>query len=218
MGRPWPVCSKPRIPLLKEARNITAMPGTHPPSSPSQSCPQDEDKPEILTLFEEEETPLLKYAYSLTGRRAIAEELVQEVFLQLHHHWDTVDNPRAWLFRSVRNRAFNHHRDNRKELLSEDDPTTTQPNHQHEQTPELELQRMEATGFLRLLLAELDEADRRIIELKYYDGLKYQEISDQLSISVSNVGYRLHHILKELAVKLQKIGIDSSTPPSSQSH
>lgn len=35
----------------------------------------------IRDLFIAEESPLLRYAYGLCGRRAIAEELVQEVFL-----------------------------------------------------------------------------------------------------------------------------------------
>jgi len=109
------------------------------------------------------------------------------------------------VFRSVRNRAYNHHRDNRKELLVDE-----QPQQPDDQTPEVELQRMEAAGFLRLLLSELDEDDRRIVELKYYDELKYQDIADQVGLSVSNVGYRLHHIMKELAEKLKKLGIDGS--------
>ncbi|MEO8270315.1 MAG: sigma factor, partial [Aureliella sp.] len=62
----------------------------------------------LRTLFESEETPLLRYAFSLVGRRAVAEEIVQEVFLLLHEHWDDVDCPQAWLMRSVRNKAYNH--------------------------------------------------------------------------------------------------------------
>ena len=68
----------------------------------------------LQSLFDSEETPLLRYAFSLVGRRAVAEEIVQEVFLQLHAHWDEVDSPKAWLFTSVRNRAFKHLRDNKR--------------------------------------------------------------------------------------------------------
>ena len=38
----------------------------------------------LRDLFDREETPLLRYAFSLVGRRAVAEEIVQDVFLQLH--------------------------------------------------------------------------------------------------------------------------------------
>jgi RNA polymerase sigma-70 factor (ECF subfamily) len=77
-----------------------------------------------------------------------------------------------------------------------------------DETPEAMLLRMEATAALRQILAELDETDRQLVKLKYFEGLKYREISVQTGLSVSNVGYRLHHILKELAGKLRPLGID----------
>jgi len=64
-------------------------------------------------LFDSEETSLLRYAFSLVGRRAVAEEIVQEVFLQLHTRWDEVDSPKAWIYRCVRNRAYDHLRNSK---------------------------------------------------------------------------------------------------------
>lgn len=158
-------------------------------------------------LFESEESSLLRYAFSLTGRRAVAEEIVQEVFMQLHKRWGQVDSPRAWLFRSVRNKAFNYLRDNKKEQLSGDQEDSP-PEGADELSPEDMLLRMEAIGVLRSSLEQLNEMDRQIITLKYYQGLKYSEISEQTGLTVSNVGYRLHHILKFLAVKLRPLGIE----------
>ena len=153
---------------------------------------------------------MLRYAFSLTGRRVIAEEIVQEVFLQLHTHWDDVEQPRAWLFRSVRNRSFNHQRDNQREILTGDDLDAAAPDAEDE-TPDALLLRMEAAGYLRLIVEELDEVDRQLVQLKYFDDLKYRDISDKTGLSISNVGYRLHHILKELAEKLRQLGIDGTS-------
>ena len=75
----------------------------------------------LRALFDSQESPLLRYAFSLVGRRAVAEEIVQEVFLQLHVRWDEVDSPQKWLYRSVRNRAFNYIRDNKRMVLSMDE-------------------------------------------------------------------------------------------------
>src|ERR1043166_2939316 len=75
----------------------------------------DPDKPTLAALFEREESPLLGFAIGLVGQRAVAEEVVQEAFLRLHQLWAQVENPRAWLFRSVRNLALNHLRDHRRE-------------------------------------------------------------------------------------------------------
>ena len=173
----------------------------------NQSGAQGVSELTLQTLFDTEETPLLRYAFALIGRRAVAEEIVQEVFLQLHAHWDDVDSPRAWLFRSVRNRAYNHIRDNQREILKIDDGKVRPPNAEDE-TPEATLLRMETIGVLRQIVEELDETDRQLVKLKYFEDLKYRDISDQTGLSISNVGYRLHHILKELAGKLRPLGID----------
>ena len=176
----------------------------------NQSGAQGVSKLTVRTLFDTEETPLLRYAFSLIGRREVAEEIVQEVFLQLHTHWDDVDSPRAWLFRSVRNRAFNHLRDNQREILNSDD-RNVESSIAEDETPEAMLLRMEATGALRQIVEELDETDRQLVKLKYFEDLKYRDISVQTGLSVSNVGYRLHHILRELASKLRSRGIDGKS-------
>ncbi|MGB7329238.1 MAG: sigma-70 family RNA polymerase sigma factor [Rubripirellula sp.] len=167
-------------------------------------------KPTLAALFNTEETPLLRYAFSLTGRRAVAEEVVQEVFLQLHKRWDEVDAPRAWLFRSVRNKSFDHLRSHKREVLGHDDRAESSRN-ESEETAEDLLLRMEATGALRQILDELDESDRQLVKLKYFDGLKYRHISEKTGLSISNVGYRLHHILKDLEKKLHPLGFDGKS-------
>ncbi|MGC6567654.1 MAG: RNA polymerase sigma factor, partial [Akkermansiaceae bacterium] len=44
-------------------------------------------KRSLEEVFSEEESPLLRYAFGLLGRRELAEEVVQEAFLKLHEHW-----------------------------------------------------------------------------------------------------------------------------------
>ena len=164
----------------------------------------------LQSLFDSEETPLLRYAFSLVGRRAVAEEIVQEVFLQLHTHWDDVDSPKTWLYRSVRNRAFKHIRDHKREILSDGDGNS-QSSVAEEESPEASLVHMEAIGALRQILEELDEPDRQLVKLKYFSDLKYRDISSQTGLNIGNVGYRLHHILKELADKLRRLGFDEKS-------
>ena len=162
-------------------------------------------RPTLAALFESEESGLLRYALGLVGRRPVAEELVQESFLRLHQVWDQVENPRAWLYRSLRNLALNHLRDHppETELTEETGSSDARP------TAE-QLGRDEAIGTVRLLLAELPEADRRLLRLKYHEDLKYQDISRHTGLSVGNVGYRLHHLLKTLADDLRSVGIEGS--------
>lgn len=163
-------------------------------------------------LFVSEETPLLHYAFSLVGRRAVAEEIVQEVFLQLHVHWEDVASPRSWLKRCVRNRAYTYLRDHKREVLRE----TSGESHRESlgleaEPPETALIHMEAIAAVRQFIEKLDERDRNLVKLKYSDDLKYRDISTQTGLQIGNVGYRLHHILKELAAKLRKLGFDDKS-------
>ncbi len=155
----------------------------------------------LRTLFDSEESNLLRFAFSLTGRRAVAEEIVQEVFLQLHAKWSEVNQPRAWLFRSVRNRAFHYLRKSRRETLGSDDEGTPIAD-SHNETPDELIARMETVAELRQLVSELPEKDRRLVQLKYYEGLKYRDISQRTGLTISNVGFRLHQVLKKLATSL----------------
>ncbi len=176
--------------------------------------------PSLATVFEAEESPLLRYAFGLVGRREVAEDLVQDAFLRLHQHWAEVRQPRAWLFRCVRNRAYNHLRDNRRETLT--DPVSQEElgekrgagerSHvaQGQEASDEVLSRMEAAGALRMLMRDLDERDQLLLRLKYFEGLKYEEISQRSGMSVGNVGYRLHHILRELADSLRRSGVEGA--------
>lgn len=167
----------------------------------------------ICALFEVEEEKLLRYAFTLVGRQTVAEELVQDVFLQLHSHWHEVEHPRAWLYQSLRNRAYNHHRDNRREVITSDFSRDS-AEEDEDRSPEAVLQRIEAAGLLKLLLSDLEPDDRLLIELKYYHDLTYSQMGERTGLSSSNVGYRLHHILKQLAIELRLLGIDGATPPT----
>ncbi len=76
----------------------------------------------LVAVFESEEGALLAFAVGLVRRRSVAEELVQDAFLRLHEVWGQVENPRGWLYRSVRNLALNHLRDHRRETALEEAP------------------------------------------------------------------------------------------------
>lgn len=165
-----------------------------------------EDSASFRQVFEAEESPLLRYAYGLTGQRETAEDLVQDAFLKLHAHWDEVAQPRAWLFRCVRNLALNHLRKHQRETPMDDRKEWQSPQPDAGE----ELGKLEAIGTLQLLVAELSEDDRALISLKYHEGLKYDQISQRTGLSVGNVGYKLHHALKHLADSLRRLGVESA--------
>ena len=165
-----------------------------------------ENKPSIRDIFDSEESALLRFAYGICGQRETAEDIVQEAFLRLHEHWDEVQNPLAWLYRSIRNLALNHIRDHRKES-----PMQEGEEWQSESPMASEvLGKMEAVGVLRMLMADMHDEDRNIIDLKYQRQMSYEDISKRTGLTVSNVGYKLHHLLKNLADSLRRMGIEGA--------
>lgn len=169
-----------------------------------------EEKPTLRQVFDAEESPLLRFAHGLTAQRETAEDIVQDAFLRLHKHWEEVENPRAWLFRCVRNLALNHLRNNKRNTPLETNPQTSKEWENPAPDPEAALGKLEAIGTLQLLIAELPEPDRTLVSLKYLSDLRYDQIATQTNLSVSNVGYKLHHTLKSLASSLRHLGIETS--------
>lgn len=194
-----------------EARALQPLPVPVLHEAPAAACvvtvfPMTTPRSTLRELFEAEEGPLLRFALGLVGRRSVAEELVQEAFLRLHPVWAEVENPRAWLYRSLRNLALNHLRDHRRES-----PLEPGADAAHEsELPVEEMGRREAVGVVRMLLAELPAEDRDLIQLKYNENLKYQEIGRRTGLNAGHVGYKLHHLLKGLADALRHAGIEGS--------
>lgn len=189
-----------------ETRNASAEIGRSPVIPICPPHPPMEEKPTLRQVFDAEESVLLRYAHGLLGQRETAEDIVQDAFLKLHAHWQEVTQPRAWLFRCIRNLALSHLRDHRRETPMDNDREWQSPT----PDPEQALGKLEAIGTLQLLVAELHEDERALISLKYHDGLKYEQISQRTGLSVSNVGYKLHHALKNLADSLRRLGVESA--------
>ena len=201
-----PACEAMRTPKSKETPGGAAKSAKRSGTGPVPMERAQGKSAGFSAVFLAEEGPLLRFAYGICGRREVAEDVVQEAFLKLHSHWDEVESPRAWLFRCVRNLALNHLRKTRRETDEEEgrEAVDAKP------PPDAAVGRMEAAGMLRMLMAELPEKDRELVELKYDKNLKYKEISKRTGLSVGNVGYRLHHVLKGLAEALRRVGIEEA--------
>ena len=162
----------------------------------------------VAELFDALETPLLRYAFKLTQDGEVSQDLVQDAFMKLHSQFDSVQQPRPWLYRTIHNLAMNHHR-SRKKIVPVDFDSEEAPKEVAvtvEPLPDEYLQRMEAVGQARLALKDLDERKQEALRLKFEEGLSYKEISERLEITVGNVGFILHHALKELARAMRTTG------------
>ena len=166
----------------------------------------------IEELFAALESPLLSYALRFTGDLALAEDVVQEAFMKLHVDFDQVKQPQRWLYRTVRNLALNQRRHECRtvSLNASEDGGGKEPIADQADTasfPDEQIIRLEGIGLVRLGLETLDERSRELIRLKFNDELSYKEIAARTGLTVSNVGFILHHALKTIAAELAKTGV-----------
>lgn len=175
---------------------------------PHEPSTEPEGWPDIESVFSALESPLLGYALRLTQDRDTAEDIVQDAFMKLHTQFEEVESPRRWLYRTVHNLALNHRRDTRRVVRLE----PTEPGEANESTdpqplPDEQIARWEGIGLVRLTLENMDERTRQLVRLKFEENLSYKEISARTGLSVGNVGYLLHHALKNIGNELTRNGL-----------
>jgi DNA-directed RNA polymerase specialized sigma24 family protein len=77
---------------------------------------------EVRRLYDEHASRLLGYACALLGVRASAEDVLQTVFLKLIRENKPLADPVPYLFRAVRNAAFNVRREVSRLMPLESEP------------------------------------------------------------------------------------------------
>lgn len=156
---------------------------------------------EVISLFEEFRTRLLRYALSFGVSIHDGEEIIQDVFLSLHRHLQlgrSGKNLRGWLFRVVHNLALKQRLAARKirEAVQSDSPLAERqfdpaPN------PEELLAATQRRDRLRAVLQALPERDQGCLTLRA-EGLRYREIADVLGMSLGAVSISLTRSLARL--------------------
>jgi RNA polymerase sigma-70 factor (ECF subfamily) len=160
------------------------------------------DEAAFDALFRAWYAPLVRIAEGIVRERAIAEEVVQDVLLEVWRRRAQLggeDSPRAYLIRAARNRALNHLRHLRVQQKSapyvggrsEDAPEGTS-----------RLVEAELDAAVRVAVAELPPRCREVFELSRVHGLSYAEIARSLEISVKTVEAQMGKALRTLRERL----------------
>lgn len=153
-------------------------------------------------LFREHYAALVAHAARLLHERATAEDLVQEVMLELWRRRAALtrdESLRAYLYRATRNRALNHLRHQRVERRLA--PYAAAPAAQEPAAP-AQLAEAEIDAAVRAAVASLPARCREVFELSRGEGLRYAEIAQVLGISVKTVEAQMGKALRVLRDRL----------------
>lgn len=147
------------------------------------------DRTALDALYHREAPRMLGVALRIVRRRPLAEEAVQDAFVQLWRKAATFDpargNGRTWLYTIVRNRALNILRDESRTDLTGDDAAFDRVS--DEDDPETIVARLSEAGALRRCLERLDATRRKAIVLAYAHGLSHGELAARLNMPLGTV-------------------------------
>jgi RNA polymerase sigma-70 factor, ECF subfamily len=165
-------------------------------------CAQGE-RAAFAEIVQEHQAMVFSIALHYLQDRALAEDLAQEVFLELYQRLSTIasaDHLTYWLRRVTVNRCIDQGRrkNHRRETALEDSPEPVRAT--VEADPLL-------LGRLQESLATLPEKQRMVVVLRYQEELGPAEIAELLSMPVNTVKSTLHRTLEELRKKMtRKLG------------
>lgn len=160
------------------------------------------DEQAFEILFKKYYLPLTRFAWRYVNSKAIAEELIQELFTILWENrrtWSTEGSIRVYLYKSVKNLSFNYLK--HQEIKNRYDSEWM---HQKE-NPEIESmddREQQIRAAIAAAIEELPARSKMTYKLHRYDGLTYEEIADVMEVSVKTVESQMTRTLKILRGKL----------------
>lgn len=132
--------------------------------------------------------------YRLTGTRQVAENLAQEVFLNLsQRRLKRQENIAGWLYRVAVNTGYNQLKSDARRWNREQE--STQESEATMMQPEEQVVRLQAQQRVRKVLATLKARDAKLLVLRE-SGFQYKEIAEIVGVNPNSVGKSLSRALK----------------------
>ncbi len=148
---------------------------------------------------------LCRWAYRYLGDRDSSEEIVQDLF---YHLWRdrtafTIDvSVKSYLYKAVSNNCKMLLKKLRRRSAIETEIANRSTDKQEQ--PSEVLETSEITEVVNRTLAELPERPAMIFRMSRYEGMKYREIAEKLSISVKTVEANMGKALEMFRKNLQE--------------
>ncbi|MCO8120289.1 RNA polymerase sigma factor [Stieleria sp. TO1_6] len=156
---------------------------------------------------------IYSYLRRYIGSVELAEDAFQGTFLQVHlkcSQFDSSRRFRPWLYAIATNQAIDVQRRNKRHRMVSLDRTpndTEQRNASWAEKlvggapdPLVAASKQENGAWMQRSIKTLGQPLQQVIQLVYYQGLKYREAADVLGIPVGTVKSRLHAAVQRLGV------------------
>ena len=156
--------------------------------------------PPFSTAVEMHKAMVYSIAWQFLRDRVAADELAQDVFLQLHKNWARLESPAHllfWLRKVATHRALDAARKRKARaetsLEETDEPTVLERLHDSF-----------LSSYLQRMVASLPEKQRSVIVLRYQEEMELEEIAGVLGMNVSTVKTQISRALDLLRGKVSR--------------
>jgi RNA polymerase sigma-70 factor (ECF subfamily) len=168
----------------------------------------DGDKRAFKLLYARHHMRVLRFVIRLVGNESVAEEVVNDVFLQAWRHAQEFkgnSQVATWLLAIARFKAISECRRRSEDQLDEgaaavvEDPSDT---------PSISMEKHERSDLLQKCMAKLSPIHRDVINLIYYQGKKVEEVARFTGAPISTIKTRMHYARGRMAELLAEAGVD----------
>jgi len=146
-------------------------------------------------------------AVKICGNREEGEEIAQDAFLKAFRSLNDFRHKSSfatWLYRIVYNTSISYLRTRKREVLSLEDFPADANDFIGTGESEESAEREYREALVNFALQKLNESDRALITLYYYEELNLAEISEITGISRDNVKIRLFRARKKMLEDIEK--------------
>jgi RNA polymerase sigma-70 factor (ECF subfamily) len=160
---------------------------------------------EFENLFRKMYTELCHYAFKFVKDMDVAEEVVQDLFYNYWKNRERIEiktSLKSYLYQATKNRSLKviEHNAVRTRYSQEMQAQQTQ----FETEPQQQVEAEELSEIIDKTLNQLPERCRQIFMMNRFDGMKYHEIADKLSVSVKTVEANMGKALKLFRINLKQ--------------
>jgi RNA polymerase sigma-70 factor (ECF subfamily) len=172
----------------------------------------NQDQAAVRLLFERHHVKVFRFILRLVRNEAVAEEITNEVFMEVWRHAKSYAGnaaPLTWILSIAYHRASSSLRRRREEWLDD-----VKANETPDDTPgpEEALLATDKSALLRGCIEALTMDQRLIVDLVYYQELSVAEVSAVVGIPEGTVKTRLFAARKRLSQMLLAAGVDRGWP------
>lgn len=155
-------------------------------------------------LYARYRLPLFRYLQHQTGNAATAEELFQDIWLNLiraRERYEVTASFKTYIYRMSHNRLIDYYRKNRHGIpgsYDEQDPQFNSEQTANPVTPQRKVEGMQQVEQLMAAIDSLPEAQREAFLLKENAGLSIEQIAEITNTGPETAKSRIRYALKKI--------------------